>query len=215
MTFLKSSTQSIHLLIVDDHPVVRVGLSSMLNQKGNISVVSAVSSGKEALAFLDRSAIDIVLLDLRMPEMSGIETLKAIRKRPFPPRVIVLSSFEFDEEIYQAVEAGAQGYLMKEMTGENITLAIQTVYAGGTFFPARITERLAERRHRAELSPRELEILTLLVKGLTNKEIGGALSISQFTVRNHINHIATKLDASDRTEAAFIAIQSGIIAVSH
>jgi DNA-binding NarL/FixJ family response regulator len=212
---LKPDAPPIRLLIVDDHPVVRIGLSSMLNMRGKILVVAAVASGKEAICFLDQSDVDIVLLDLRMPEMNGIETLKAICKRPFPPPVIVLSSFEFDEEIYQAVEAGAQGYLLKDMTVENIFLAIQRVNAGGAFFPARITDRLDERKHRRDLSSRELEILSLLTKGLTNKEIGGALSISQFTVRNHIKHIAAKLDASDRTEAAFIAIQSGIIAVSH
>lgn len=212
---MKPDAPPIRLLIVDDHPVVRIGLSSMLNMRGKILVVAAVASGKEAICFLDQSDVDIVLLDLRMPEMNGIETLKAICKRPFPPPVIVLSSFEFDEEIYQAVEAGAQGYLLKDMTVENIFLAIQRVHAGGTFFPARITDRLDERKHRRDLSTRELEILSLLTKGLTNKEIGGALSISQFTVRNHIKHIAAKLDASDRTEAAFIAIQSGIIAVSH
>lgn len=211
---LKTDVPCIRLLIVDDHPVVRVGLSSMLNKKGNVTVVSAVASGKEALSFLNSSEVDIVLLDLRMPEMNGIETLKAIRKQPYPPQVIVLSSFEFDEEIYQAVEAGAQGYLLKDMAGENIFLAIQRVHAGNTFFPARIADRLDERKHRPDLSTRELEILSLLAKGLTNKEIGGALKISKFTVRNHIKHIAIKLDASDRTEAAFIAIQSGIIAVS-
>jgi DNA-binding NarL/FixJ family response regulator len=212
---LKTDAPCIRLLIVDDHPVVRVGLSSMLNMNGKIVVVAAVASGKEAIFFLKQSRVDIVLLDLRMPEMNGIETLQAICKLPSPPPVIVLSSFEFDEEIYQAVEAGAQGYLLKDMSVDNIFLAIQRVHAGGTFFPARITNRLDERKHRPDLSTRELEILSLLTKGLTNKEIGGALSISQFTVRNHIKHIAIKLDASDRTEAAFIAIQSGIIAVSH
>jgi DNA-binding NarL/FixJ family response regulator len=212
---LKPDAPCIRLLIVDDHPVVRVGLSSMLNMKGKIVVVAAVASGKEAICFLKQSSVDIVLLDLRMPEMNGIETLKAICKLPSPPPVIVLSSFEFDEEIYQSVEAGAQGYLLKDMSVENIFFAIERVNSGGTFFPARITNRLDERKHRPDLSTRELEILSLLTKGLTNKEIGGALSISQFTVRNHIKHIAVKLDASDRTEAAFIAIQSGIIAVSH
>jgi DNA-binding NarL/FixJ family response regulator len=204
----------IRLMIVDDHPVVRIGLSSMLGVLQRLVVAGVAASGKEALSLLNKISVDIVLLDLRMPELSGIETLKAIQKCALPPKIIVLSSFEFDEEIYQAVEAGAQGYLLKDMPGEKICTAIQNVYAGKTFFPSRIADRLAERDQRAKLSPRELEILKLVAKGLTNKEIGRALNNSQYTVRNNNNHITVKLDARDRTEAAFIALQAGILMVS-
>ena len=131
------------------------------------------------------------------------------------PKTVVLSSFESDQEIYQAVEAGAHGYLLKDMPGETICAAIRTIVSGGTYFPPGIAKRLAERRLKADLSAREIEILQLVAKGLTNKQIGRMLNISQFTVRNHVNHIATKLDASDRTQAAFIALQAGILTISN
>jgi two-component system NarL family response regulator len=128
--------------------------------------------------------------------------------------VIILSSFEFEEEIFRAVQAGARGYLLKEMSRDEIVAGILAVNAGKRYFPPAIAARLAERNHRSSLSPRELEILELLSKGLTNKEIGQAFGISKHTVRNHINNITQKLDVTDRTEAASVAIKQGIIAVS-
>jgi two-component system NarL family response regulator len=212
---MKTASTTIRTLIVDDHPVVRVGLKSMLSRQPGIFVAGAVSGGKEAISFLERSPVDVVLLDLRMPAISGIETLRTLRELHIQPRAIVLSSFESDQEIYQAVEAGAHGYLLKDMPSEIICAAIRTIVSGGTYFPPGIAKRLAERRLKADLSAREIEILQLVAKGLTNKQIGKMLNISQFTVRNHVNHIATKLDANDRTQAAFIALRSGILTVSN
>jgi DNA-binding NarL/FixJ family response regulator len=209
------SNSIIRLLIVDDHPVVRVGLSSILSRQPGIEVVNAVHSGEAAIAMLQQSAIDIVLLDLRMPGMGGIETMAAIQRLPSSSRVIILSNFELDEEIYKAVEAGAKGYLLKDTPCENIIQAVHEVYAGRTSFPERIVERLSERKLRSNISPRELEILELLAKGLTNKEIASALKISQYTVRNHVNHITVKLEVSDRTEAAMVAIQLGILTMPY
>lgn len=204
-------TSTIRVLIVDDHPVVRAGLTSMLGTQPDISVVGFASSGEEALEILARSSIDILLLDLRMPGTNGIATLLAIKHQSIPVRAIVLTSYETDEDIYRAVHAGASGYLLKDTPLRKMLDAIHTVHAGNRYLPGHIASRLAERMMRSNLTTRELEILKMLTKGLTNKQIGHALTISENTVRNHVNSIIEKLDVCDRTEAATTAIQRGII----
>ncbi len=204
---------NIRILIVDDHPVVRAGLASMLATQPGIEVADSVSSGEEALAVLQRQSLDIVLLDLRMPGMNGIDTLLAIKRKAIRAHVIVLTSYETDEDIYRAVNAGAEGYLLKNTSQREMVEAIRTVRAGNRYIPRRIASRLAERMTRSSLTARELEILKILTKGLTNKQIASALGISDNTVRNHINKIIEKLEVSDRTEASTTAIQRGIIDV--
>jgi DNA-binding NarL/FixJ family response regulator len=204
---------NIRILIVDDHPVVRAGLASMLATQPGIEVAGSVSSGEEALDVLQRQRLDIVLLDLRMPGMNGIDTLLAIKRKEIPVHVIVLTSYETDEDIYRAVSAGAEGYLLKNVSQREMVEAIRTVRAGNRYIPRRIASRLAERMIRSNLTARELEVLKLLAKGLTNKQIASALGISDNTVRNHINSIIQKLEVSDRTEASTTAIQRGIIDV--
>ncbi len=204
---------NIRILIVDDHPVVRAGLASMLATQPGIEVADSVSSGEEALDVLQHQSLDIVLLDLRMPGMNGIDTLVAIKRKAIPVHVIVLTSYETDEDIYRAVNSGAKGYLLKNSSQRQMVEAIRAVRAGNRYIPRHIASRLAERMTRSNLTARELEVLKLLTKGLTNKQIASALGISDNTARNHINSIIEKLEVSDRTEASTTAIQRGIIDV--
>jgi two-component system, NarL family, response regulator len=201
----------IRILIVDDHPVVRAGLTSMLGTQKEIEVIATASSGDEALESLERTAADVMLLDLRMPGLSGVKTIQEIRRSGHLIRIIVLTSFETDEDIYRAIQAGAQGYLLKDTSLKEMIEAIKSVHSGKRYIPRDIAARLAERMMRTELTARELEILRVLAKGLTNKQIGKVLSISQNTVKNHVNSVIEKLEVSDRTEASTTAIQRGII----
>lgn len=203
----------IRILIVDDHPVVRAGLTSMLSTHAELQVIGSASSGEEALAMIQHHAPDVVLLDLRMPGLNGTDMLVTAKKSGLQVRAIILTSYETDEDIYRAVQAGAQGYLLKDTPFKEMLEAIRAVNAGKRYIPRQIAQRLAERMMRTELTARELEILKMLAKGPTNKQIGHALGISDYTVRNHVNSIIEKLEVSDRTEAATTAIQRGIITV--
>jgi DNA-binding NarL/FixJ family response regulator len=176
-----------------------------------VKLTGSAHSGEEALEVLKRSSVDVILLDLRMPSINGIDLMNLLKAQEHQPRAIILSSYEFEEEIYQAVKAGARGYLSKNAPREEIVAAIEVVGAGGTYFPERILRSIAEREARTSLSAREIEILEMVSRGLTNKEIAEVLRISHYTVRNHINHITAKLQVADRTEAATVAIRQGII----
>jgi DNA-binding NarL/FixJ family response regulator len=206
--------QEIRILICDDHPVVRAGLASMLNSQPGMEVIGSASSGKEALALLEQVVPDVLIIDLRMPGMSGLETMRAIKRRKDPPRIIVLTSFDTEEDIYRSVEAGAQGYVLKSTPQEGLLEAIRFVHANKRYLPADIEARLTDRMARTDLTPREHQTLQLVAKGLTNKEIGRVFGISDKTARNHVNNIIEKLDVSDRTEAATIAMRQGLVSLS-
>jgi DNA-binding NarL/FixJ family response regulator len=205
--------QPIRVLIADDHPVVRAGLTSMLGTQTELEIVGSAASGEEALAKLGQAKPDVLLLDLRMHGLSGVETLLAMKRTADETRVIILTSFETDEDIYRAVQAGAQGYLLKDTSLKEMVTAIRTVHAGKRYIPQDIAARLADRMMRTDLTPREVEILKLLSKGPTNKQIGHVLGISENTVKNHVNSIIEKLEVSDRTEAVTTAIQRGLLSV--
>jgi two-component system, NarL family, response regulator len=209
-------TPTIRILIVDDHPVVRVGLTSMLQAQPGFTVVGSASCGEEALALLDRTTPDLMLIDLRMPDMSGIDLIRAVkgRKSRIIPRMVILTSYETDEDIYRAVEAGVHGYLLKDASEQEMMEALRSVCAGERYLPPPIAGRLAKRLARSSLTAREHQILQMLAKGLTNKEIGRVFDISENTARNHVNNIIEKLEVSDRTEAVTTAIQQGLITIA-
>ncbi len=211
---MKEHHKAIRILIVDDHPVIQTGLTSMLATHGEVEVAAAVSSGQEALAAARREMPDIILLDLRMPGMSGVDTLHALKAANATAKVIILTHFETDEDIYLAIQAGARGYLLKNSSERQILEAIAAVHAGQRYIPHQIAFRLAERMLRSNLTAREHEILQLLARGFTNKQIGGTLNISENTARNHVNSIIQKLEVSDRTEAVAIAIQQGLLRIT-
>ena len=206
------SNSLIRILIVDDHPVVCSGLSSMLSGQAGLEVGGSAASGERALALLMRERFDVMLLDLRMPGMDGIAVLEKLEQVNNAPRVIILTSFEKDEEIYRAIRAGAQGYLLKDSSETEMVAAILAVAAGKRYIPRDIAARLANRMLREDLTTRELQVLELLAQGSTNRQIGHSLNISDNTVRCHVNNIMEKLQVSDRTEAVAYALKKGVLA---
>ena len=211
MSTQELNSGTIRILIVDDHPVVCSGLTSMLRAQIGIEVVGSASSGEEALAIVQRDRPDIMLLDLRMPGMDGISVLNALARMEHTTRVVVLTSFEKEEDIYRAIRAGARGYLLKDTTESEMVAAIAVVNSGKRYIPRHIAARLADRMMRSDLTARELQTLELLAQGSTNKQIAGALGISDNTVRHHVNNIMEKLQVTDRTEAVATALRNGVL----
>ncbi|MBV9669434.1 MAG: response regulator transcription factor [Acidobacteriales bacterium] len=201
----------IRILVVEDHNVVRQGLIALLRTVPDMTVVAEASNGRDAIAKHKEHQPDITLMDLRLPLMTGVEALTAIRKHSPNARVIVLTTYDGDEDIYRALQAGARGYLLKDLFDEDLMKAIRTVHAGKTCIPAPIAERLAERVGGPGLTTREVEVLEHIVRGKSNREIGDLLFISEATVKTHINSILGKLGVNDRTQAATTALQRGII----
>jgi two-component system NarL family response regulator len=204
----------IKVLIVDDHPVVRLGLRTMLESEENISVIGMAGSAKEALAEVQRRKPDVVLMDLRMPEMEGAQAIVELRRIQPDIRILVLTNYEADEDIFRALQAGAMGYLIKSTPQEEIVKAVEMVHENKRCVPPNIAQRLLETIGREELSQRELEVLKLVASGLTNKEIAQRLFISDKTARNHVASCLVKLGVDDRTEAATTAIRRGLIRLS-
>ena len=201
----------IRILIVEDHAVVRQGLVALLNTVPEFSVVAQAADGELGVALFREHQPDVTLMDLRLPKQNGVETIGRIRKEFPDARIIVLTTFDGDEDIYRALQAGAKGYLLKGMDGEVLMEAIRAVHVGKSRIPATVAERLAERLSGPALTERETDVLKQIVLGRSNKEIGTALFISEATVKTHINNLLGKLGVTDRTQAATTALQRGIV----
>jgi DNA-binding NarL/FixJ family response regulator len=206
-----SKDNPIRILIADDHFVVRMGLAAVINTQPDMVVVAEAVNGRQAIESFRQHRPDVTLMDLRMPEMGGIEAITTIRREFNDSRLIVLTTYDGDEDIYRALQAGARSYLLKDMLRDTLIDAIRAVHAGQRRIPPEVANRLAERMDRSELTSRELEVLRLIVGGKSNKEIAAELSIAEGTVKIHINNILSKLGVSDRTQAATFALQRGIV----
>jgi two-component system NarL family response regulator len=206
-----ASVGEIRIIVVDDQAVVRQGFVSLIGTVPDMRVIAQGTNGREAVALYREHRPDVVLMDLRMPEMGGVEAIATIRREFSDAKVIVLTTYDGDEDIYRSLQAGAQGYLLKDMFFEELESAIRAVHAGGRKIPGVVAERLAGRMGGSDLTGREHEVLELIVRGLSNKEIGSALGISEATVKSHINSILGKLGVTDRTQAATTALQRGIV----
>lgn len=202
----------IRILLVDDHMVIRMGLMTAASDAADMEVVADVDNGQDAVEAFRRHRPDVVVLDLRMHGMSGLETLRALRDEFKGVRVLVFSNYAKGEEIYQAMKAGAAGFVLKEMPLDRLLEAIRVVHRGDQYMPSEVAVRVGERM-LAQLSPRELEVLQLLGRGLSNKEIGAQLGVVEGTVKIHVANIFGKLGVSDRTQALIEAIKRGIVQI--
>jgi DNA-binding NarL/FixJ family response regulator len=201
----------IQIMVVDDHHIVRQGLVALIGTLPDMKVVAQASDGSEAVDLYRAHRPDITLMDLRLPKQNGVEAITHIREEFPSARIIVLTTFDGDEDIYRALQAGAKGYLLKGMNADELTDAIRTVHGGKSRIPAIVAERLAERMGGPSLTGRELDVLKRIVGGRSNKEIASDLFISEATVKTHINSILSKLGVNDRTQAATTALQRGIV----
>ena len=203
--------KKIRIMVVDDHFVVRIGLAASINIEPDMVVAAEASTGQQAVELFRQHRPDIVLMDLKLPGMGGIEATSAICKEFPQAAVIILSTHDSEEDIYHAVQAGARSYLLKTAAREDLINTIRAVHAGERAIPPAIGARLAARMTRAELTAREIEVLRLIAQGQSNKEIARALQIAEVTVKLHVGHILTKLNARDRTQATTIALERGIL----
>jgi DNA-binding NarL/FixJ family response regulator len=203
--------ERIRILVVDDHHVVRQGLVALLSIMPEIEVVGEAGDGLEAIRLHQSLHPDITLMDLQLPKLGGVDAIVRIRSTDPAARFIVLTTFDGDEDIFRSLQAGAKAYLLKGMTIEELTSTIQAVHSGKTRIPAPIAEKLAERMSGQALTARELAVLERIVAGRANKEIASDLDISEATVKTHVNNLLGKLGVSDRTHAATVAIQRGIV----
>jgi DNA-binding NarL/FixJ family response regulator len=201
----------IRVLLVDDHFVVRMGLAGAINAEPDMTVVAECGSGEQAIELFGRHAPDVTVMDWRLPGMSGVQATEAIREESPQARVVLLTVYEGEEDVFRAVQVGVAAYLPKSAERAELLAAIRTVHLGQTYFPPAIAAKLAARQERPELSSREREVLHWVVLGHTNREIARQLGIAEVTVKLHVGSVLQKLGARDRTEASTLAIQRGIV----
>jgi two-component system NarL family response regulator len=206
-----AKAETIRVVIADDHPVVCKGLSAIIHAEQGMQVVGEASNGKQLVQMFRELVPDVALIDLRMPVMSGVEAIQAIRKEFPHAGIIILTTYKGDEDIHRGLTAGAQGYLLKGMPSHELIDAIRNVHRGLRYLPQPVLDTLADRPPNSDLSNRELQVLKLLVKGMSNKQIGEELGISQSTVKWHLGIVLARLNVSDRTGAAVTALRRGIV----
>jgi DNA-binding NarL/FixJ family response regulator len=202
---------SIRILVADDHYVVRMGVTAIIDNEPDMEVVAEAVNGLQAVELFEKYKPDLVLLDSRMPLKDGVQAAKEIQDRHPAARILMLTAFDGDEDIHKALAAGAQGYVLKSSTGEQLVPALRAVAAGDGWIPEEVASRLARRKEFEPLTPRELEVLHELAKGLANKQIADVMNISQHTAKGYLKTILTKLHVADRTEAVTVASQRGLI----
>ena len=201
---------TLRILVADDHLVYRMGIRSLVGNEPGMKVVGEASDGASAIELYRELRPDVMLLDLRMPQKGGIDVVQTLRKEFADARILIVTSYQTEEEIYQVLRAGALGYLLKDTGRDMLIEAIRSVQAGVRWVSPTIQKQYAERALREPLTAREVEVLRLLAKGLTNREIGSVINISESTVKNHVNNLLGKLDVSDRTEAVTLCLVRGI-----
>jgi DNA-binding NarL/FixJ family response regulator len=205
------NAEKIKVLVVDDHPLMRVGIAAIINARADMITVAQAGDGEEAVELFEQHRPDVTLMDLRLPRMSGVNTIQTIRSRHEQARFVVLTTYEGDEDIHQALAAGAQGYMIKGMPHDALIEALRRVHAGGRFLPRPVKQALASRNPNSDLSSRERQVLALLADGKSNKDIAGELGITEATVKCHVSAILMRLGVSDRTQAVVVALQRGLV----
>lgn len=201
----------IRILLADDHPYLREGLSSILNAREGMEVVAEAGTGREVLAITANLAVDVIIIDLRMPDGDGVETIKALVARDPNVKTLVLTTYDHEEDIFNALDAGARGYLLKDTTREEVISAVLHVAQGQRYLPQSIAARLADRMVRPGLTPREIDVLRLVSRGRSNKEMAAAMFVSEETVKTHMKSLFQKLDVHDRAQAVAVAMQRGLL----
>lgn len=203
--------EPIRVLIAEDHLIARVGVSTIVDTQTDMRVVAEAATGAEAVRLYEQHRPDVTLMDIRMPVMGGIEAMRTIRERAPQARFVALSTYSGDEEIRRALQAGASAYLTKDVLDDELVKTIRLVHAGRAYLPPAVAATLAAHATRPELTARELDVLALIVRGMGNKQIAGELKIAEYTVKNHVKNVLSKLGVEDRTQAATSALQRGII----
>jgi DNA-binding NarL/FixJ family response regulator len=202
---------TIHLLIAEDHAITREGIVTIFNRATGIQVVAEAENGDQAVALFSQHQPDVALVDLRMPKLDGVGAIVQIRQGFPQANIIILTTYDTDEDIYRGLSAGARGYILKDTTAEELVNAVRTVHNGRKYIPPDVAIKLAERLNSSELTQRELEVLQLISQGKSNSDIGVQLSITEGTVKFHLNNIFSKLGVGDRTQAVIAALQRGLV----
>ena len=206
-----SETEQITVLCVDDHPLVLDGITQKINRQPDMTVVATASDGRQAVELFKRKRPDVTVMDLQLPGLSGLDAIQAIRSEDPNARIIVLTMYQGDEDIFRALKSGAATYLLKDTPSDELVRVVREVHRGASSLPPNVAQRLASRQIDEGLTSREMEVLRLTAAGMRNKEIAAALSISQETVQGHLKKILRKLEVNDRTAAVTVAIRRGII----